>query len=217
MDPFVGQIMLWPVPWVPEGWALCDGRLLNVQQYQALYSLIGITYGGNGSSNFALPDLRSKVPLGSQVMQTIGQTSGNATSSVTALGTGAASIGINNLPAHTHTATFTPGGGSASVNIAIPVDSTGSTDNVPGATLVLGKGAAGATAAKIYSANAANATLKPFPVSVPSGGGTVSNDNTGQGQALPLSVAVPVTVSTMQPALTMNYIIALNGVYPPRP
>lgn len=217
MDPFLGQIILWPVPWVPEGWALCDGAMLNPQQYPALFSLIGITYGGNGSSTFALPDLRSRVPLGSQVMQTIGQASGSATASVNAVGSGSATIAVNNLPAHTHTATFTPGGGGASVNIAIPVDNTGATDNVPGATMVLGKGAAGATAARIYSTNAANATLKPFPVSVPAGGGTVANADTGGGQALPLAVNVPVTVSTLQPALTMNYIIALNGIYPQRP
>jgi microcystin-dependent protein len=217
MDPFVGQIILWPVPWVPQDWALCDGSMLNPQQYAALFSLIGITYGGNGSTTFALPDLRAKVPLGSMAMQTIGQNSGATTSAVAAVGSGSVTLTVANLPAHSHTATFTPGGGSASVSIAIPADSTGATDNVPATGLVMGKAAAGATAAKIYSSNAANTTLKPFSVNVPAGGGSVSNANTGGGQAVPISVAVPVSVSTMQPALTMNYIIALNGLYPPRP
>ncbi|SFM05919.1 MULTISPECIES: phage tail protein [Rugamonas] len=216
MDPFVGQIILWPVPWVPEGWALCDGSTLNVQQYAALFSLIGITYGGNGSSTFQLPDLRSKVPLGSQVMQTIGQASGAASASVTAVGSGSVTVGVNNMPSHTHTATFTPGA-STSVNVAIPVDSGGETDNVPGTTLVLGKAIAGLAAAKIYSSNPANTTLKPFSASVVGGGGTIANANTGGGQAIPFTVSVPVSVSTLQPALTMNYIIALTGIYPPRP
>ncbi|MES2113531.1 MAG: tail fiber protein, partial [Pseudomonadota bacterium] len=179
MDPFIGQIILWPCPFVPEGWALCDGSIYKVSDYQALYSLIGNTYGGTASSTFALPDLRSKVPVGAAAVNGAGQKSGADTATVTAVGTGSVSIGVANLPSHTHAATFTPGGGGASVSIAIPADSTGETDNVPGTGLVLGKGMAGATPAKVYSSNAANTTLKPFSVNVPAGGGTVVNANTG--------------------------------------
>jgi microcystin-dependent protein len=68
-----------------------------------------------------------------------------------------------------------------------------------------------------YSSDNPTATLKPFTLSVPGGGGTVAVSNTGNGQPLPIQVTVPVTVSTMQPALTMNYIIAINGIYPSRP
>lgn len=217
MDPFLGQIILWPGLWVPEGWALCDGSTVNVSDYQALFSLIGYTYGGNGSSTFALPDLRSKVPVGTTAMNAVGQKTGATTASVTAVGTGSVTIGVNNLPSHTHTATFTPGGGTSSVSIAIPADSTGETDNVPGAGLVLGKALTGTSATKIYSSNAANTTLKPFSVNVPAGGGTVANANTGGGAALAVAVNVPVTVSTAQPSLSLNYIIATNGIYPTRP
>lgn len=217
MDPFIGQIILWPCPFVPEGWALCDGSVYKVSDYQALYSLIGNTYGGTGPSTFALPDLRAKVPVGTMAMNGVGQKSGADTASATAVGTGSVAIGVANLPSHTHAATFTPGGGSAAVSIAIPADSSGETDNVPGPGLVMAKGMTGTSQAKVYSSNTANTTLKPFSVNVPAGGGTVVNANTGSGTALPVSVNVPVTVSTLQPGLALNYIIALNGIYPTRP
>lgn len=217
MDPFIGQIILWPGLWVPQGWALCDGSTVNVSEYQALFSLIGYTYGGNGSSTFALPDLRSKVPVGTTAMNAVGQKAGAATASVTAVGTGSVTIGVNNLPGHTHTATFTPGGGTTSVSIAIPADAGGETDNVPGTGLVLGKAVTGSATTKIYSSNAATTTLKPFSVDVPAGGGSVANASTGGGAALPITVNVPVSVSTLQPSLTLNYIIATTGIYPNRP
>lgn len=217
MDPFIGQIILWPGLWVPEGWALCDGSVYKVSDYQALFSLIGNTYGGTSPNTFALPDLRSKVPVGTTAMNGVGKQTGAATATVTAVGTGNVNIGVDNLPSHTHTATFTPGGGTSSVSIAIPADSTGETDNVPGPSLVMGKSMVGTTPAKVYSSNAANTTLKPFSVSVPAGGGTVVNANTGSGTALPVTVNVPVSVSTLQPGLALNYIIALNGIYPTRP
>ncbi len=57
MDAFIGTIILWPVPWVPTDWALCDGRLLPIQQYPALFSLLGTRFGGDGMKTFALPKL----------------------------------------------------------------------------------------------------------------------------------------------------------------
>jgi microcystin-dependent protein len=63
-DYFVGEIRLFAGRYPPANWHLCDGTLLPITGYEALYSLIGTTYGGNGSSNFALPDLRGRVPVG---------------------------------------------------------------------------------------------------------------------------------------------------------
>ena len=63
MEPFLGQILLVPYNFAPEGWAFCDGRILPIQQHTALFSLIGTTYGGNGTTTFALPDLRGRVPV----------------------------------------------------------------------------------------------------------------------------------------------------------
>ena len=64
MEPFIGQIMLFAGTYAPEGWAICDGRLLAVQENPSLFSLISTYYGGDGVTTFALPDLRSRIPVG---------------------------------------------------------------------------------------------------------------------------------------------------------
>lgn len=63
MDPFIGQITLFPYPFAPKGWAACEGQLLPIAQNTALFSLIGTTFGGDGQTTFALPDLRGKAPI----------------------------------------------------------------------------------------------------------------------------------------------------------
>lgn len=63
MDPYIGQIELFPYTYEPMGWALCDGRLLPVAQYDALFSLIGTHYGGDGQTTFALPNLKGTEPI----------------------------------------------------------------------------------------------------------------------------------------------------------
>src|SRR5271169_4618990 len=63
-NPFIGQITLFPYNFAPFGWAVCDGQLLPIAQYTAVFSLLGVQFGGNGTSNFALPDLRGRVPMG---------------------------------------------------------------------------------------------------------------------------------------------------------
>jgi len=65
-DPFLGEIDIYPYNFEPRGWAYCDGQLLSIAQNTALFSLLGTTYGGNGTVNFALPDLRGRVPIGAQ-------------------------------------------------------------------------------------------------------------------------------------------------------
>lgn len=62
-DPYLGEIRLFALPFVPDGWAECNGQILPIAQNTALFSLLGTTYGGNGMSTFALPDLRGRVPL----------------------------------------------------------------------------------------------------------------------------------------------------------
>lgn len=64
MDPFVGQIQDFGFNFPPRGWALCDGSILPIAQNTALFSLLGTTFGGNGTTNFALPDLRGRIPVG---------------------------------------------------------------------------------------------------------------------------------------------------------
>lgn len=63
MTPFLGQLMLFPFNFPPRGWALCQGQLLPINQYQALFSLLGTTYGGDGRTTFGLPDLRGRTPV----------------------------------------------------------------------------------------------------------------------------------------------------------
>jgi microcystin-dependent protein len=63
MDPFLGEIKIVAFNFVPLGWAACDGQIIQITQNQALYALLGATYGGNGTTTFALPDLRGRVPL----------------------------------------------------------------------------------------------------------------------------------------------------------
>lgn len=62
-EPFVGEVKLFPWSWAPRGWALCNGALLSISQNQSLFSLLGTTYGGDGSTTFALPDFRGRVPV----------------------------------------------------------------------------------------------------------------------------------------------------------
>ncbi|GKT13964.1 tail fiber protein [Acidovorax sp. SUPP2522] len=210
MDPILGQIILWAVPWVPQGWALCDGTLLSINQNQALYSLLGTRYGGDGVNTFGLPDLRNRVPLGSQNMVTIGGTSGAATASTNAIG--AAILSLANLPAHTHGVTVAAGG---TASVSIPADDTTGDNNVPGPTLIAGKATAGNNTAKVYSSKSSTTTLKPFdaPLTLPA----ITTQAAGSVTPTPVQMNVPVTVSTLQPGITLNFIIAVNGIYPSRP
>ncbi len=101
MDPILGSIMLFAGNFAPEGWFPCDGRLLSVQQYAALYSLLGTYYGGDGVNNFGIPDLRGRVPIG------VGQGSG-LTNRYLGEKSGYETVPLNSsqLPAHTHTASM---------------------------------------------------------------------------------------------------------------
>ena len=95
MDNYIGEIRPFAFGIVPQGWLLCDGTLLNIQQYQALYALIGITYGGNGTTNFALPDLRGRAVVSmnpSDLNYKRGTMAGVENVTLTA----------SNIPAHTH-------------------------------------------------------------------------------------------------------------------
>lgn len=98
MDNYIGEIRVFPFGIVPKGWAPCDGRILNVAQNQALFALLGNMYGGNGSTNFALPDLRGRTMLGTGVSARSGvyYTQGKANGSETETLTNA------EMPMHSH-------------------------------------------------------------------------------------------------------------------
>jgi len=102
MEPFIGQVIMFTGNFAPRNWALCDGTLLSIQQNEALFSILGTTYGGDGRTTFALPDLRGRVPLhaGSGpglTNRTLGQKAGTEEHTLT----------VNQMPSHTHTASGT--------------------------------------------------------------------------------------------------------------
>lgn len=122
-EVFIGQVMLFAGNFVPQGYVACDGSLLDMQEFASLYNLIGTTYGGDGNSNFAVPDLRNRVPIGSGPGQgltprVLGETGGQAGVTLT----------VANLATHKHSLYGTNGP---------------ATDSVPGPSLMFANGVAG--------------------------------------------------------------------------
>jgi microcystin-dependent protein len=93
-EPFLAEIRIMSFGFPPKGWALCNGQLLPINQNQALFSLLGTTYGGDGRVNFALPDLQARTPVHLGSGYTLGQRGGEQTHT----------LSISELPTHTHTA-----------------------------------------------------------------------------------------------------------------
>lgn len=143
METFIGMIAMFGFNFIPQGWAYCDGRLLPIAQYDALFSLIGTTYGGDGISTFALPDLRGRIAIGQgtgsgQPTYVIGQTGG----------TEAATLTLNNLPNHNHPIfgtseqgdTNAPAGGFPANSLQIDMEYK----TAPTATVLMNSGMVGA-------------------------------------------------------------------------
>ena len=151
MEPFIGQIMLVGFNFAPRGWAFCNGALLPISQYSALFSLLGTTYGGDGETTFGLPDLRGRVPVGGGFGTgpgltpiSWGEKGGGNTNNLT----------VANLPSHTH-------------NLALPTLEEGDTDS-PSGTVIAGDGT--------NSFGTSNdGTLAPV-TSLPTGGGIAVNN-----------------------------------------
>jgi microcystin-dependent protein len=143
---FVGEIRLLGFNFAPQGWAVCDGQTMPISQNQALYSLLGTTYGGDGISTFKLPDLRGRVPMHVAQASPIGQAGGNPTVTLT----------VSNMPAHTHTVNASSAAGAAGT----PANNYPAVDAVtPNTTHVMNYGAT------------ANATMNPGMIG-PAGGNT---------------------------------------------
>jgi microcystin-dependent protein len=173
MDPFVAEIRIFPFNFAPKGWAFCDGQILPLSQNTALFSLLGTTYGGDGKSNFALPNMQGNAPMHpgqgpGLSLHDLGETGGSET--VTLL--------ESEMPSHSHALQ------SASPSFA------GSANDPTGNVL-----------AKAVGINAYTTVLSPLVTMAdqaiaPAGGDQPHNN--------------------MQPYLTLNFCIALQGVYPPR-
>ncbi len=225
MEVFMGTVMAVGFNYAPRGWAFCNGQLMSIAQNSALFALLGTTYGGDGVTTFALPDLRGRVAAGGQPGQPgpglppmeMGQRAG--TDSVTVIGTGNVTVNITaaNLPAHTHPATLSLTGLTAETTVAA---STGTAGVLAPATGSLLSGTAGGpSGAAIYVPPAsAGPTVKLGGAETTiSGTGSVTVEaNTGGGQAIHAPVTTQAMTSIMQPYLGLNYIIALQGIFPSR-
>jgi microcystin-dependent protein len=172
VEPFIGQIQMVGFGFAPQGWATCDGQLLSISQNTALFSLLGTTYGGDGVTTFALPDLRGRAPIHQGqgpglTSRSLGEQDGAET--VTLIS--------NQIPAHPHTVNAVSGAGNAAAPAAANVWAASSArDNQ-------------------YSNAPPNTTLSPAAI----GGG-------GAGQPH----------ENMPPTLCVNFIIALEGIFPSR-
>lgn len=108
-EPFIGEVRPFSFNYAPKGWAQCNGQLLSIAQNQALFSLLGTTYGGDGRTTFALPNLQGRVPINPGTGMPAGSIGGEETHTLT----------INEIPAHTHQAQ-----GGTGVDVTNPVNNT---------------------------------------------------------------------------------------------
>jgi microcystin-dependent protein len=170
-DPFVAEVRIFPFNFPPKGWAFCDGQILPLSQNTALFSLLGTTYGGDGKSNFALPNVQGNCVVhpgqgAGLTLRDLGEEGGSET--VTLL--------QSEIPAHNH--------------IVQGNDLSTADNNAPGNTLILG-----IAQSNVYTNAAANNTMSLQTLAVT--GGSLPHNN-------------------MMPYLTLNFCIALQGVFPPR-
>ncbi len=228
MDAFMGTVLAVGFNYPPRGWLFCNGQTVPVQQNTAMFALLGTMYGGDGQNTFGIPDLRGRVVVGSQAqgpgLQNVAQGEKAGANNATVITNGTATINLTtaNLPSHTHAATMSLSGLSATTNISI--DTTA--HPVPPATTVFATGstltsspASGTSAAAIYlpsgTAQTTPANLGGVTTTV-TGSGSVTNANTGSGTPLTVPVVSSATISNMQPYLGLNYIIAMEGIFPSR-
>ncbi|HEV8428368.1 MAG TPA: tail fiber protein [Pyrinomonadaceae bacterium] len=160
-EPFLSEIKIVSFNFPPKGWALCNGQFLPINQNQALFALLGTTYGGNGQTTFALPNLRGRVPIHMGNGHTLGEAAGST----------AVTVNIQQLPTHNHLLSVSP-----------------TNANSPAATSNFFGGANNA-----YTPVANLTTLAPSTVS--NVGGSQPHNN-------------------MMPYLVLNFIIALQGIFP---
>ncbi len=226
MDAFMGTIMAVGFNYAPRGWLFCNGQTVPISQNSAMFALLGTMYGGDGQVTFGIPDLRGRVAVGSQGngpgLTPIAQGERAGVNNVTIIANGAVSISLTsaNLPAHTHPATLSLTGLTATTTLQASTASTGG-GFIPQDNGYLGGTTGGSPpAAAIYQPTG---TAPTAPVNlaglntVVGGSGTVSvGANTGGGQPLAAPVQTQALTSIMQPYLGLNYIIAMEGIFPAR-
>ena len=166
MEPFIGEIRLVPFNYAPKGWAFCAGQLLPINQNQALFALLGTTYGGNGQTTFALPDLRGRIPIGA---------------------------------------------GQSTAGSSYPLGATGGQETVKLTTRQL-PGHAHA----VHASDAAATTKNPTGAYPARGGAYAAAQNVRMKAAMVGRTGRSEEHENRQPYLGLNYIIALQGIFPPQ-
>lgn len=197
MEVFIGTIQIFGFNFAPNYWATCSGQILSIQQNAALFSLLGTYYGGNGVQNFQLPNLQGRLPIGQGNGQglsprTIGEVAGTESTTLT----------LNNLPAHTHAITSQLTA-TTTINLASVATSPATVPTT--ANSFIGASGTGPGSAAIYSS--AQGTSP-----VPQSGVTTSIG--GQSTAAVTGGSQPFDL--MNPFLTINFSIALQGIFPSR-
>jgi len=172
MDPFIGEIKFTSFNFPPRGWALCNGQTLPINQNQALFSLLGTTYGGNGSTTFNLPNLQGRVPVHVGQGISLGGTGGAEQHSLT----------IAEMPTHQH---------ALNVNSSTPATSN---TNAPTAGKALGASIGHPSSGADFPLNVYNSTLaNPIPVAggmVGTSGGSQPHENRQPFQVVSACIAL---------------------------
>ncbi len=207
-ESYIGSVDLWSVPWAPQGWAICNGQLLSINENQALYSLIGHIYdGGSSQTTFGIPDLCGRVPIG------VGISKQPAGLTVYDLGEKGGyeeiTLTTDQLPAHLHSANYIPPTYSASGSGTVsPKAKTGlgALTNSPADNYM---GPSGSN--NIYSTTS-NANMGASDVAV---NVSIKQETSGSVEIEPTGMSMPHY--NIMPYLGLYYIIAVEGIYPPRP
>lgn len=157
MEPFIGQVMLFGFNFAPYGWAICDGSLMQISEYDTLFSLIGTTYGGDGITTFGLPDLRGRVPIH------MGQGPGMTARTLGEMG-GAEQVTLTTgqMPAHGH--------------VILAAGALNGPSGSPSANVTFGATSGAAAAPAIFAASGGQATAMLAP-SITTTGGNRPHDN----------------------------------------
>jgi microcystin-dependent protein len=188
-QPFLGMIILVPYNFAPRGWAFCQGQILSIAQNTALFSLLGTTFGGNGVTTFGLPDLRGRVPIGS------GQGAGLSNFGLGQTGgIESVTLTVSNMPAHTHVIAL------SNLQATAHVRNAAGNARSPAGNVLAGE-AAGVTA--VYSNQAPTDSMAASALTV-----------SGNATANPAGASTPFDLHS--PYVTVNYCIALQGIFPSR-
>ncbi|AUC85940.1 phage tail protein [Polaribacter sp. ALD11] len=195
--PLIGEIKIFAGNFAPRGWAYCDGQLLSISQNQALFAILGTTYGGDGRTSFALPDLRGRVAIGPRngpglPSYKLGQRGGAPTNKLTIL----------EMPSHNHlTSNSAAADQHAQLSTKTAVNETPQAGDVPAIANI--PASLGVQNVKSFGPPAAGSVVNGQTLS---GNADLTILNNGGSQAH----------NIMQPYLTINYIIALVGIFPSR-